>query len=255
MLPGKSCGINGACDGLAPSEGHGLSQLFGHFKNVEVFRLASWNANADPEQIALQRYLDAIEQELHPLPQTGELFLHMDVDVEEREHLLHHHDLDNYLYPVVQRLGAHRFRCVSAIKRIGGGSSLHIGQTRPRNVFPEKEGWVYFLHDTGGVSVQKPKWKCDIRQALQAQHVALLQPGAIELQLVWRCSSQRNWVSLWKPVIDAMRPVLGEPDSHRPFHPNDDRIVSLTLHLHVDNSLGWTVQIGMLWRPSSIPSQ
>ncbi len=71
-------------------------------------KLASWNADADPEQIAVQRYLDDIEHGLDPLPQTPGLFLHMEIDVKEPEHLLHHHDLDNYLYPVVQRLGAPR---------------------------------------------------------------------------------------------------------------------------------------------------
>ncbi len=129
-------------------------------------KLASWNANSDPERIALQRYLDDIEQELDPLPQASGLFLHMEIDVKEREHLLHHHDLDNYLYPVVQRLGAPRFRLVSAIKRIGGGSYLQIGQTKPSNPFPEKDGWISFLLDTGGTSVQKPEWKSGIRDAL-----------------------------------------------------------------------------------------
>jgi hypothetical protein len=39
----------------------------------------------------------------------------------------------------------------------------------------------------------------------------------------------RNWASLWKPLIDAFGPVLGE-DPTRPFHPHDDRIVSPALH-------------------------
>jgi hypothetical protein len=172
--------------------------------------LASWNASSDPEQIALQRYLDSIEQKPIPLPQSAGLFLHMEIDVKKREHLLHGHDLDNYLYPVVQRLGVSRFRYVRAIKRVGGGSYLQIGQTKSTNAFP-----------------------------------------AVELQLVWKCSSKRNWTSLWKPTIDAMGPVLGETAPHRPFHPNDDRIVSLALHFNTDNSIGWSVQIGMLWRSSS----
>jgi len=213
--------------------------------------LASWNASSDPEQIALQRYLDSIEQKLIPLPQDTGLFLHMEIDVKKREHLLHGHDLDNYLYPIVQRLGASHFRFVRATKRVGGGSCLQIGQTKSTNAFPEKDGWIPFLHDTGGVSVEKPAWKNGIQSALKNKQVRLLKPGAVELQLVWKCSSKRNWTSLWKPTIDAMGPVLGETDPHRPFHPNDDRIVSLTLHLNIDNSIGWSVQIDMLWRSSS----
>ncbi len=223
------------------------------YKKIKLAKpkLASWNANSDPEQIALQRYFDDIEQELDPLPQASGLILHMEIDVKEREHLLHHHDLDNYLYPVVQRLGAHRFRLVSAIKRMGGGSYLQIGQTKPANPFPEKDGWISFLHDTGGASVQKQEWKSGIRDALKTRQIHPLKPGAVELQLIWKCSSQRNWISLWKPTIDAMGPVLGEPDPHRPFHPNDGRIVSLALHLHTDNSIGWSVHIGIMWRSSS----
>lgn len=218
-------------------------------------KLASWNANADPGQIALQRYLDDIKQELDPLPQDSKLFLHMEIDVKEREHLLHHHDLDNYLYPVVQRLGASHFRLVSAIKRIGGGSYLQIGLIKPSNLFPENDGWISFVHDTKGISVEKSEWKGGIRDALQTKQIQPLKSRAVELQLIWKCSSHRNWSSLWKPTIDSMGPVLGEPNPHRPFHPNDDRIVSLALHLNTDDSIGWSVQIGMMWRSFSIDPQ
>src|SRR5260370_38731703 len=101
-------------------------------------KLASWNANSDPEQIALQRYLDDIEQKLDPLPQSSGLFLHMEIDVRQPEKLLHHHDLDNYLHPVVQRLRASHFTCIGAIKRIGGASLLPIGQEKPVNVSLDK---------------------------------------------------------------------------------------------------------------------
>ncbi len=113
----------------------------------------------------------------------------MEIDVGQREKLLHHHDLDNYLYPVVQRLGASHFTLVSAIKRIGGGSYLQIGQTKPAKFSPEKDGWKTFHHDTGGVSVQKQEWKNGIRDTLKAHQIYPLKPGAVELQLVWKCSS------------------------------------------------------------------
>jgi hypothetical protein len=213
-------------------------------------KLASWNANSDPEQRALQRYLDDIKQRLEPLPLSSRLYLHMEIDVRQPEKLLHHHDLDNYLYPVVQRLGASHFTLVSAIKRAGGGSYLQIGQAKPINASPEKEGWTSFQHDTRGVSIVNKEWKGAIRDSLQdavkAHQIDPLKPGAVELQLVWKCSSERNWISLWKPTIDAMGPVLGEK---RPFNPNDDSIVSLMLHLNTNNSIGWSVQIGMMWRP------
>ena len=30
----------------------------------------------------------------------------------------------------------------------------------------------------------------------------------------------RNWANIWKPLIDAFGPVLGE-NPERPFHPNE----------------------------------
>ena len=223
------------------------------YKNLTLDRplLASWNANSDPAQIALQRYLDDIEQNLRALLQATGLFLHMEIDVKNSAHLLHHHDLDNYLYPVVYRLGASRFRLVSATKRIGGGSYLQIGQTQPGDAFPEIDGWASFQHNTGSVSPAKSEWKVGIRNKLKTQQFIPLRAGAVDIQLVWKCSSRRNWINLWKPTIDAMGPILGEPDTHRPFYPNDDRIVSLKLHLNTDDSLGWSVDIGMMWRSSS----
>src|SRR2546429_109628 len=130
-------------------------------------KLASWNANSHPEQIAVQRYLNEIKQELDPLPQETGLFLHMEIDVKKREHLLYQHDLDNYLYPVVKHLGASRFRRVSAMKRVGGDSHLQIGYTKPMSAFPAMDDWMSFLHDTNGVSLQKPEWKGNIQKALK----------------------------------------------------------------------------------------
>ena len=56
----------------------------------------------------------------------------------------------------------------------------------------------------------------------------------------------RNWASLWKPLIDAFGPVLGE-DPTRPFHPHDDRIVSLGLHHTTGTGIGHEVIINAWW--------
>lgn len=73
--------------------------------------------------------------------------------------------------------------------------------------------------------------------------------GAVEVQLAWRCSPNRNWVWLWKPTGDAMGPVLGLGQTQREFAPQDDRIVALTLHRDDDRQLGHNVDVGMWWRP------
>ena len=47
-----------------------------------------------------------------------------------------------------------------------------------------------------------------------------------------------------------MGPVLGEPNVTNPFSPNDDRIVTLGLHLNVDPEVGHDVDVAMRWRPA-----
>ena len=55
---------------------------------------------------------------------------------------------------------------------------------------------------------------------------------------------------LWKPTGDTMGPVLGEDPSRGDFNPFDDRITSLAMHLNVDDSIGWGVDVGMWWQQS-----
>ena len=61
-----------------------------------------------------------------------------------------------------------------------------------------------------------------------------------------RSGPGRNWASLWKPLIEAFGPVLGE-DPARPFHPHEDRIVSLSLHHTTDTGLTHDVIIHAWW--------
>jgi hypothetical protein len=57
---------------------------------------------------------------------------------------------------------------------------------------------------------------------------------------------RRNWASLCKPLIGAFGPVLGE-DPTQPFHPHDDRIVSLALHHTTGTSNARDVIIDVWW--------
>jgi len=224
------------------------------YKKIKIIepRLESWNAKSDPDQVKLQNYLDDIQRNFGTLPPHSDLFLHMDIDVQKQNNLFHHHDLDNYLYPLVNRIGTANFKFVSATKRVGGGSWLLIGQAKMLAEIAEKETWRYFSYDADSISVQKASWKNQLREALKSRQNQQLNPGGVEVQLIWHCTSHRNWATLWKPTIDAMGPVLGEPFAHRPFYPNDDRIVSLGLHLNIDDMIGWSVYVGMMWRLSPI---
>jgi hypothetical protein len=75
---------------------------------------------------------------------------------------------------------------------------------------------------------------------------ATIDPGPVGLTIALTTGPGRNWASLWKPLIDAFGPVLGE-DPARPFHPHDDRIVSLGLHHTIDTGIAHDVIIDAWW--------
>lgn len=212
--------------------------------------LASWERSTHPAQVRLRSYLDDLARRVHPLP-AGGLALHLDVDVREAVRLTRHYDLENYLTPLVTRLDGRRFVHVSSHKRVGGGPSLQIGQAKVVPPPSRTEGWHQFSWAAGS-GVQTRQWKERLRDALAKANPAPLPPGPVEVQLAWRCSPARNWVSLWKPTGDAMGPVLGSSDAQHPFNPADDRIVRLHFHLVVDASLGHQVHVAMWWRPAPV---
>lgn len=183
---------------------------------------------------------------------TG-LFLHLSVDVQNPAHLLRHHDLENYLTPLVQRLGAAHFIFVSATKRIGGGSQLTVGVAAPLGDHTAFAGWDHFTVQLAGqpTAAAAAAWKTDLRAALIGQQAMVLPPGPVDVQIAWRGgkSAERNWVEWWKPTGDAMGPVLGEPVGGNPFNPSDDHIVSLGLHLQSAPAGTTDVAVGLWWRP------
>jgi hypothetical protein len=214
--------------------------------------LASWNANSDPAQIRLRAYLQELSHAFSPLLRKHDhLFLHMDIDVELPERLLRHYDLENYLTPVAHHLGADRFVLASATKRVGGGSRIQIGLAVPMPEPSAEASWAYF-----GVGTERgaggKAWRTAVRAALATAAPTPAPPGPVEARIAWRCGPQRNWVALWKPTGDVMGPVLGEPYPHRPFSPNDDRIVTLGLHRTVAPGRGLGVDVGLWWRPAVV---
>ena len=210
--------------------------------------LASWEKKTHPAQLHLAEYLEDVTSTLGPLPESGDLFLDLAVDVGEYERLQRHYDVENYLTPLFgsRYLDHHRFVLVSGSKHIGGGSRIAVGFATDALPNKASSDWEFFSTNAGsGASTHQ--WKQGLRADLLEHNPARLPPGPVDVQIAWRCSSQRNWVSLWKPTGDAMGPVLGE-DSGNPFNPNDDRIVSLTLHRIVDETLGNNIEVGMWWR-------
>jgi hypothetical protein len=214
---------------------------------VDTPRLASWMSRTHPDQVRLRTYLEDLIPRLAPLPAGSQpLFLHMEIAVSDAARLLNHHDLENYLTPLfgTRWLNPSRFVLVTAAKRVGGVNRITVGYAA--GPMPEHlPGWYNFSTVLdGGLTVKRRKLA--VRDEL-AKCTRPLQPGPVELRLAWRCSSRRNWTSLWKPTGDTMGPVLGTTRDAG-FHPQDDRIVSLALHREIDDALKNTVHVGMWWR-------
>ena len=216
---------------------HGISPL-----------LASWERSSHPAQVRLRAYLDKLICQLLPLSEDGPLFLRLDVDVQDAQRLLRHYDLENYLTPLFgsRYLPSARFALVAARKYVGGGSRIAWGKAVPATPIDE-ESWLSFSINAGRGASHK-SWKERIRSALAASEPDIIPPGPARVRLAWRCSSQRNWCTLWKPSGDAMGPVLDVANALRPYHLDDDRIVDLELHRIVENSLGHDVEVGMWWQ-------
>jgi hypothetical protein len=99
-------------------------------------------------------------------------------------------------------------------------------------------------------SYERSAWKHDLRRRLLQARVEPAEPGPVAMDITLGTGPDRNWANLWKPVLDSLGPILGEP-SDRPFHPHDDRIVSLGLHHEIDASLGHDVTVMAWWNLQS----
>jgi hypothetical protein len=200
-------------------------------------RLGSWNKADDPDQVRLAGYLDAAEGLLGPILQklSGPLALRLDVGLPRSAALLDQRDLDNYLFPLATRLsraGTRTLACVWGTKQHSGSSLIRIEQAIPgrRPLFE----CCRTVHTT--VSSQSPSFKEQIREQLGS--ASPIPPGPVQMQLCYTVRPARNWLSLWKPTIDPLGPILGYTPSADPWSPLDGRIVDLGLHCRVNPSMG-----------------
>jgi hypothetical protein len=213
-------------------------------------RLASWNRRDDPDQLRLTGYLDHVEALLRPfmsglapadLDNPG-LGFGLTVGLPPEMSLTEQgrRDLDNYLHPVVQRLGHARFSNVCG-RKIHGSSSVVVF---PSRALVSPAGHHVQVRPRG--SYEKPSWKTGIHSALVAADVRPVPAGGVHLDVRFTVGRGRNWTALWKPTIDALTPILGtsHPGS---FNLNDERITEIGLHQHVEPSLGHDVIIDLWW--------
>jgi hypothetical protein len=203
-------------------------------------QLASGERAGHPSQVKLRRFLAHVDAIAGPVLAAGrgrvaaELIVGFSDGVSLTDG---GHGLDNYLFPVAQRLGPQRVAAIFG-RKIHGPSSLAVGPAQPGTAGASPR----FSARMAG-SYERTEWKqLHDRLAVQA---ATIDPGPAGLTIAVTTGPGRNWASLWKPLIDAFGPVLGEDP--RPFHPHDDRIVSLGLHHTIDTSISHDVIIDAWW--------
>jgi hypothetical protein len=193
---------------------------------------ASGDRAGHPSQVKLGRFLAHVDAVAGPVlaAASGRVAAELIVGFSEGACLIDSgHDLDSYLFPVTQRLGPQRVAAIFG-RKIHGPSSLAIGPAQPGTAAPSAQ----FSARLAG-SCERQQWKQQLHDRLAAQ-AATIEPGPAGLTIALATGPGRNWASLWKPLIDAFGPVLGE-DPTRPFHPHADRIVSLGLHHTIDTGI------------------
>jgi len=206
----------------------------------------SWDRAEHINQQRLRAYLAPIRSKMAPIIASGSKWaLSMTVDLERENRLFRGNDVDNYIAPVIKALGWERFVYADVTKRVGGGSHIALAPAVHHSGIPSGNGWSRRIF--GRIDTEAGKRA--IREGLRQQVDAPLPLGPVAVHLAWRLAVMRNWVNCWKPTVDAMGPVVGEPRIHkREFHPDDDRITTLTLHRLVDDSLNnKTVDVGLWW--------
>ena len=122
-----------------------------------------------------------------------------------------------------------------------GEAPLAVGQAQPETAAAAP---LFSTRMTG--PYERKEWKQDLRNRLLQAQAVTVKPGPVAMDIAMTTGPGRNWVNLWKPLIDAFGPVLGE-DPARPFCPRDDRIVSLGLHHNIDAAIAYDVIIDAWW--------
>jgi hypothetical protein len=134
---------------------------------------ASGERAAHPSQVKLGRFLAHVDAIAGPVMATvhGRVAAELIVGFRDGIPLLDGgHDLDNYLFPVVQRLGPQRVAAIFG-RKIHGPSSLSVGPARPDTAQASPQ----FSARLAG-SCDRRQWKQQLHDRLEAQ-AATIDPG------------------------------------------------------------------------------
>ncbi|GAA4570301.1 hypothetical protein [Planotetraspora kaengkrachanensis] len=206
-------------------------------------QLASWDRIGHPSQLRLARFLTHVDAIARPMMTTTNSRLAVELVVGSADGAsltTGGRDLDNYLFPIAQHLGATRLAAVFG-RKVYGPSSFAVGPALPSSIVRPPR---FATRMVGSYS--RKEWKQNLRDRLLQAGVGRAAPGPLAMDIAVITGPGRNWANVWKPLIDSLGPIVGE-DPWKPFHPNDDRIVSLGLHHEVDGGVRHDVIIEIRW--------
>jgi hypothetical protein len=208
--------------------------------------LARLDAAGPPPQPEVGAYLDGLVADLEWTPRSGDhLALELDVGLPSFVPLLARgDDLDDYLFPIVSRLGTIRFDAVFAVKRRGIRSTIRVAPAVAADR-PPPEPTVSVRTTADATSID---WKEQVHEACRAVTPDPAPPGGVAVELRFTLSRRRNWAALWQPALDSLGPILGVPDPTRPYRADDARVTTLGLHRRLDDTLGHRVLVEVWWR-------
>ena len=198
-------------------------------------RLASWNKATDHDQVQLRQYLEDTAELVAPALVSGPWAILLDVGLPVGRDLIDMADLDNYALPLASHLSTEHLVSVWCSKRHAQTSRVVVV---PAQEVPAPEG-TFTVRTTA--SSQTKAYQEQVRGAVVDAHE--IPAGGVRLQIAFVAGPHRNWLSLWKPTIDALDPLLGRTRADRDWHPRDGRITDLGLHVDVDPSLGHDVLV------------
>lgn len=210
--------------------------------------VGSWDKSGSAGQNRSSMFVDEVRSVITDQVATAPapLALRLDIALPDTVPLLDHHDLDNFLFPLVPKLTAGtglQWASVWATKRHGRTSSVVVSQT----VLVADPGGVVACQVRTTSSSQSTAFKEEIRN--QICTFSPLPDGGVALQLAFTVGPRRSWPNLWKPTIDALGVILGHSPGSHEWNPRDGRITELGLHGVVDPAAGNECVIAIRARP------
>jgi hypothetical protein len=206
--------------------------------------LESWDRSDAPSQVRLAEYRALVAALAAPALAELAPPLVLGFYVAGREDVARGCDLDNFLTPVVKALGGGELFSLVWAERGSANERPRLTLLETKAARHETLARPAQVSTRLSVGAARPEWKAALATAV-GRHGSAGRPGPIELGLRFGVFPRRNWVTLWKPAIDALGGVLGESD--RPWHPRDDRISLLVLERVLRPELEWHVQIDVWW--------